>query len=108
MDLAANRNSRDKVGCGIIILATDGVWDYTSAKDLIDILSTNKFHLEPLVKKARDIVTLKEVDSNAGPDARLRSEKVFTALSNNICIRARDRGSLDDRTCLINLTAFPL
>jgi serine/threonine protein phosphatase PrpC len=36
VDMAANRNSRDKVGLGFIVLATDGVWDFTTAMNLCD------------------------------------------------------------------------
>ena len=44
LDLASTTDSRDNpnnspVGCGIILMATDGVWDFTSAKDVLEILN---------------------------------------------------------------------
>jgi serine/threonine protein phosphatase PrpC len=64
-DLAADTNSRDPIGCGIILLATDGVWDFTSAKDVLEILNAHKSYIAPVAQKARDLVVNKEVDPKA-------------------------------------------
>jgi len=110
MDMGQNKNTRDKVGLGFIVLATDGVWDFTTARDLCDAIKNHAGKIEPLVKRAVETLSMKEKqDANVAPPTTTISEEgVLDALSLDICTTSRLKGSMDDRTCLISLTAFPL
>lgn len=111
LDLASTTNSRDNpnnspVGCGIILMATDGVWDFTSAKDVLEILNGHKTYIAPLVKKARDMFDSKPVDLNAAPGVRVEREAALESVCQYMVKRSRERGSQDDRTAIMSLTCF--